>query len=171
MKNIVVLNGAARKNGNTAQLLAAFIDGAQSAGHSIESFHLQSMNIHGCTGCNSCQNAAKNLDNPCVQNDDMANVYPAVNKADLVVFVSPYYFWGITGPLKTTVDRLYALVNQRGAEGFKGECVLLMTAGATDYSKAVDWYGGFESYMGWKNKGMVLGSGKIEEARKLGESI
>jgi len=40
MKNILVLNGAARKNGNTAQLLEAFIGGAKSAGHNIRAKRL-----------------------------------------------------------------------------------------------------------------------------------
>ena len=32
-KKIIVLNGAARKNGNTAKLVEAFVDGAKSAGN------------------------------------------------------------------------------------------------------------------------------------------
>ena len=171
MKNILVLNGAARKNGNTAQLLEAFIEGAKSTGHHIESFYLQTMDIHGCLGCNGCKNAPEGCDNPCVQKDDMAKIYPAFKNSDVVVFVSPYYFWGITGPLKTAVDRLYASVNSLGHAGFQRESVLLMTAGATDYSKAISWYERFESYLNWKNLGMVLGSGKTEEARNLGISI
>ncbi len=92
-------------------------------------------------------------------------------KADVIVFVSPLYFWGITGPLKTAVDRLYAVVNSIGIEGFQRESVLLMTARGSDYSKAISWHERFESYLGWKNLGEVLGSGKTEEARKLGASI
>jgi multimeric flavodoxin WrbA len=171
MKNILVLNGAARKNGNTAQLLEAFIEGAKSAGHSVESFYLQSMDIHGCTGCEGCKKMPKGCDNPCVQNDDMANIYPYFIKADVIVFMSPYYFWGITGPLKTATDRLYAVINNLGLKNFKKESVLLMTAGAPDFSKAISWYERFESYLGWKNHGMVLGSGKTEEAKRLGNSI
>jgi len=171
MKNILVLNGAARKNGNTTQLLEAFIGGAKSAGHNFETFYMQTMDIHGCTGCEGCKNAPKGCDNPCVQNDDMANIYPAFMKADVIVFASPLYFWGITGPLKTAVDRLYAVVNSLGIEDFRRESVLLMTARSSDYSKAISWYERFESYLGWKNLGEVLGSEKTEEARKLGASI
>ncbi len=171
MKNILVLNGASRKNGNTAKLLEAFIEGARSAGHNVDTFYLQSMDIHGCLGCNSCESAPKGCDNPCVQKDDMAKIYPAFMRADVVVFVSPVYFWNITGPLKTATDRLYAKVRNLGYEDFKRESVLIMTAGGPDYSEAKRWYENFERYSGWKNLGEVLGSGKIEEAKNLGMSI
>ncbi len=171
MKNILVLNGAARKNGNTVKLLEAFVEGAKITGHNIETFYLQSMDIHGCLGCEGCKNAPKGCDNPCVQRDDMAKIYTAFIKADVVVFVSPVYFWSITGPLKTVIDRLYAEYRNLGYEDFQRESVLLMTAGAPDYSKATSWYENFEIYSGWKNLGKVLGSGKIEEARNLGIGI
>ena len=37
--------------------------------------------------------------------------------------------------------------------------------------KILDWYGGFERYMSWKNLGEVLGTGKVQEAKELGASI
>lgn len=159
------------KNGKTAQLLDAFIEGAKSTGHNIETFYLQSMNIHGCLGCDGCRNALKGCDNPCVQKDDMTKIYSAFMKADVVVFVSPEYFGSISGPLKTVTDRLYAKSKNLGYEGFQRESVLLMTAGGSDYSLATGWYEIFEKYLGWKNLGEVLGNGKTEEARKLGASI
>ncbi len=171
MKNILVLNGAARKNGNTAQLLDAFIEGVESKGHQVESFYLQDMNIHGCTGCLGCHNLPKVCDNPCVQKDDMVKIYVTFMKADVVVFVSPVYFFSITSPLKTATDRLYAAVNNLGRKEFQRESVLLMTAGAPDYSQPTRWYAYFEKYCGWKDLGIVLGSGKIEEARTLGIGI
>ncbi len=171
MKSILVLNGAARKNGNTAQLLDAFIDGAKSKGHQVQSFYLQDMDIHGCLGCLACHCMPKDCDNPCVQQDDMAQIYAAFMKADVVVFVSPVYFFSITGPLKTATDRLYAASNNLGRKEFQRESVLLMTAGAPDYSQATRWYEHFERYVGWKNLGKVLGSGKTEEARNLGSNI
>ena len=37
-KKIIILNGAARKNGNTAKLVEAFEDGAKSAGNQVRTF-------------------------------------------------------------------------------------------------------------------------------------
>lgn len=39
-KKIIVLNKAARKNGNTAKLVKAFSDGAESAGNQVKIFYL-----------------------------------------------------------------------------------------------------------------------------------
>lgn len=54
---------------------------------------------------------------------------------------------------------------------FAKDCVLLMTAGGNGFSVAETWYNNFEKNLGWKNLGKVLGSGRIEEAHKLGASI
>lgn len=52
MKKIIILNGSPRKNGRTAELVKAFMEGAESSGNEIWEFHLQGMNIQGCLGIN-----------------------------------------------------------------------------------------------------------------------
>lgn len=88
-KRILILNGAARKKGNTAKLIRAFSDGAQSVGHSVQEFYLDSMNIHSCKGC---LRAGKDSKSPCAQKDDMERIYTAFADCDVVVFASPIYF-------------------------------------------------------------------------------
>ncbi|MDF2885322.1 MAG: NADPH-dependent reductase [Clostridiaceae bacterium] len=170
MKNIIILNGAARKNGNTSKLIKSFKEGAESSGNHVREFYLHNMNINGCIGCNKCKEAM-NKDNPCIQKDDMKDIYMAFKESDVVVFASPVYFWTITGVLKTVVDRLYAEFSAFGNEASIKESVLIMTAGGDDYSQPTNWYQLFEKYVNWKNIGEVLGSDKIKEARELGESI
>lgn len=81
-KKIVVLNGSPRANGNTKELVKAFVKGAESAGNTVQVFDLQKMNIHGCLGC--CM-GGKDEASPCVQKDDMGLIYPAYREADVVV--------------------------------------------------------------------------------------
>ncbi len=50
-KNIIVLNGAARKNGSTQKLIQSFSKEACSVGHHVREFYLDSMDIHGCKDC------------------------------------------------------------------------------------------------------------------------
>lgn len=171
MSKILILNGAARKNGNTAKLIQAFADGAKSSGNEVREFYLQDMNIKGCLGCEHCSNAPKGASNPCAQNDDMAMINEAFINADVVVFASPVYFWTITGTLKTAADRLYSMLRSLGYGGFPRKSVLLMVAGGSDYSQAVRWYETFERNLGWKNLGEVLGAGKTRAAFELGVSI
>ena len=165
MKNILILNGASRKNGNTANLIKSFIKGAESVGHDISEFYLQNMNIQGCLGCDNCMNGE------CSQKDDMSEIYDAFDDADVVVFASPIYFWTITGTLKTATDRLYAKLKSLGYGDFARESVLIMTAGSTDYSQAQNWYETFERNLGWKNRGEVLGAGKTKEAEQLAKEL
>lgn len=167
----MVLNGAARKNGNTAALIKAFAEGAESAGNAVQEFYLQDMDIHGCMGCERCSRVKKGTAHPCVQPDDMQKINKVFEQADVVVFASPVYFWTISGPLKTAADRLYAELRHLGYGGFPRESVLLMTAGGSDYSQALTWYRTFERNLGWKNCGEVLGTGKTKEAYSLGKTI
>lgn len=52
---IVILNGSPRKNGKTASLVKAFINGAESVGNEVKELYLQGMNIGGCLACEGCQ--------------------------------------------------------------------------------------------------------------------
>lgn len=72
-KKIVILNGSPRKTGNTSSLTAAFTEGAKAAGNEVTEFHLASMNIRGCLGC---WGGGKDKASPCVQKDDMQQIYP-----------------------------------------------------------------------------------------------
>ncbi len=170
MKDIIILNGSGRKNGSTSKLINAFTEGAKNAGNNVQEFFLQNMNIHGCLNCGGC----KRNGNPCIQKDDMERIYESFKTADIVVFASPIYFWTITGTLKTATDRLYALFNKFGMENFKKESILILTAGAPYFDQPgdpVEWYRGFSKQIGWNSLGEILGAEKIEEAKKLGESI
>ena len=167
-KKIIILNGAARKNGNTAKLVEAFEDGAIFAGNQVKKFYLDGMDIRSCKGC---LKAEKDPKSPCSQKDDMDQIYAEFEGADVVVFASPLYFWTITGTLKTVADRLYAEVECLGYGKFPKKSVLLMTADGGDYSQAVTWYRTYERNLRWKNLGEVLGKGKTREAYQLGASI
>lgn len=170
MKNILVLNGSPRKNGNTNKILKHFIKGAKTNNNHIREFQLYDMQIKGCTGCNSCIKN-RNKYNPCIQEDDMNEIYESFLKADVIVFVSPLYYWSITGPLKTVADRLYAIMTSHGYSEFEKESVLIMTAGGTDYSQAQRWYETYERNLNWVNRGELLGANRTQEAEILGKNI
>ena len=179
-KKIIVLNGSPRKNGNTSALVKAFREGAESAGHSVTEFWLEGMKINGCRGCCAGGN---NPESPCVQKDDMEQIYPAYKEADVVVLASPLYYWTISGQLKCAFDRLFAVAEvrpelyepaqgERAADGGRGQRLrgdrLLVRP--------------LMGHIGWKDCGKVLcggvmavgdieGKPELEEARRLGASI
>ena len=74
-----MLNGSPRPKGNTAALIDQFVKGAGEAGHQVSRFDLFKMDIHPCLGC---YRGGKDMESPCVQKDDMDQIYPAYLEAD-----------------------------------------------------------------------------------------
>lgn len=169
MKRIVILNGSPRKNGKTASLIKAFMEGAESVGNEVRELYIQGMNIGGCLACEACGRNG----GVCVQKDDMERVNDAYLWADVIVFASPMYWGTVTGQLKIVIDRLYAVQNRIGynSEASYKETALIMTARGGYYKQALDFYSIFTDVMRWKNWGTVLGAGKEDEAERLGASI
>ena len=125
-KQILILNGSPRVKGNTAALCRAFAHGAESAGHSVNQFDLQKLHLHPCLGCNG---GGKDVQHPCVQRDDMDQLYAAFLAADVIVLASPMYYWAISAQLKMALDRFYALFElDGGGDRPQRECALLMAA-------------------------------------------
>ena len=171
MKKIIILNGAGKKNGNTVALIKAFCEGAEASGNTVKEFYLQTMNIKGCMDCQGCAEKPSGDPQPCVQKDDMQQIYDAYLDCDVVVFATPVYWFTISGQLKTAVDRLYAIQRNHGFEVAKKETVFLMTSGAPAEMnpQTIAWYQTFEKGMGWKSYGMALND--AEAAKKIGASI
>lgn len=166
MKKIMILNGSPRKNGKTASLVNAFVEGAKSAGNEVREYYLTGMNINPCLACEYCQNHEGN----CVQKDDMAVVYEAFGWADVVVFASPQFWGTVSGQLKVAIDRLYAPLF-RHAEEMRKEFVVIMTSRGDMYGMTEEFFSIFTHYLGWKNPGNILGAGREELARQLGTKI
>lgn len=162
-KKIIILNGSPRANGNTKKLIEHFTAGAETAGNEVICFDLQKMNIHGCLGC--C-NGGKSPESPCVQKDDMQQIYPAYQSADVIVLASPMYYWGISGQLKCAFDRLFAVAELTpNYANPQKECILLMAAegnSESNFAPVKSFYEGLISHLGWKNLGIVYAGGNMD---------
>lgn len=182
-KKILILNGGPRLAGNTMELVKAFTAGAEASGAEVVRFDIDKLSVHGCKGC-LC--GGKNPASPCVQKDDMEKIYPAYRAADILVLASPMYYWGITGQLKTAIDRLFAVTESDPSWATpKKSTVLLMAsegASAANAKPVEDWYTSITRFLGWDNLGSVIAGGnlrigdiagkpEIETARTLGASV
>ncbi|HCW52743.1 MAG TPA: flavodoxin family protein [Clostridium sp.] len=174
--NIVVLNGSPRRGGNTEIMAKEFARGASEAGHEVNIINLAGKKISGCLGCQYCFTH----DGECVQKDDMASILEALDKADLVAFASPIYWFDITAQLKAVIDRMYA----RGKIGFHfTKTALLLDSGADGvYNAALAQYKAMCSYLRWESvgeicipnmitKGSMETNGKLKDVYELGLSI
>ena len=97
---IVVLEGSPNRNGSTHILADCFRQGAEEAGHTVELIDVAHADIHPCTGCIHC-----GYEGPCVQKDDVEGIRRKILDADMLVFATPLYYYGMSAQLKTMVDR------------------------------------------------------------------
>lgn len=165
MKNILVVLGGGRPNGNTAQLASAFIRGAAEAGHRTELLSLNKIQINGCIGCNACR-----YGKPCVQKDGFNALVPKIKEADLIVFASPLYFWTVSSKIKAFIERFYCIAEQdddpplgRYEKYPVHNCALLMTSADNffwTFQQAVSYYHfTMVNYIGFHDKGTLLAGG------------
>ena len=116
---IVIINGSARK-GNTLTAINALIKGA-SKNHEIEVIQPDKLHISPCKGCGACQ-----CYKGCVDQDDTNPTIEQIAAADMIVFATPVYWWGITGQLKLVIDKCYC----RGLQLKGKKTGLIVTGGA-----------------------------------------
>lgn len=103
---ILVLNGSPRPNGNTAAMVDAFVNGASENGHKITVVPVCRKKIAGCIACEYCHTKGNGR---CIQQDDMQEVYPVLNEAEMIVLASPIYYHSFSGQLQCAISRIYAL--------------------------------------------------------------
>lgn len=87
---IVVLEGSPNKKGSTHILADCFRQGAEEAGHTVELLNVAHADIHPCTGCIHC-----GYEGPCVQKDDVGSIREKILGADMMVFATPLYYYGM----------------------------------------------------------------------------
>lgn len=152
---IVVLLGSPNRQGSSRLLAESFQQGAEEAGHTVEMIDVAHSNIHPCTGCIHC-----GYEGPCAQRDDMETIRRKILNADMMVFVTPLYYYGMSAQLKILVDRFCAFNSSIHSKHMKS--ALLTAAWNSD-----DWtfdaleahYKTLVRYLDLENMGMVLGCG------------
>ncbi|MGN1032094.1 MAG: flavodoxin family protein [Intestinibacter sp.] len=179
---ILILTGSPRTKGTTALLAEQFAIGAKEAGHDVVRFDTAKLNIKPCQSCYSCRKSDKN-DSKCAFNDDMTAIYPEILSADMIVFVTPVYYFGISAQLKSAIDRFFA-INTNLRESHKK--AILLAAGGDEEGWAMTAlklsYETICRYLNMKDMGQIIAlgcyqredmenSGYPEIARKLGQSI
>ncbi len=128
-KKIVVITGSPRKNGNSFAMTDAFIQAAQSKGHTVTRFDAAMRNVGGCHACETCYKTGK----ACSFDDDFNTIAPAILEADAVVFTMPVYWYSIPAQIKGVIDKLYSLVV--GGKDFAGkECAVIACCEEDDLS-------------------------------------
>ncbi len=152
---IVVLEGSPNTKGSSDLLADSFRQGAEEAGHVVEVIDTAHANIHPCTGCIHC-----GYEGPCVQKDDVENIRKKILDADMIVFVTPLYYYGMSAQLKTMIDRFCAF--NSSIQRKKMKSALIAAAWNNDdwtFEALESHYKTLVRYLNLRDMGMVLGAG------------
>lgn len=137
-KKVLIISSSPRKNGNTEQLAAAFKDGVEQSGNSVETISLTGKTISFCRGCLACQKTQR-----CVIRDDADEIARKMLTADVLVFATPVYYYSVNGQLKTMLDR----ANPLYSSDYAFRDVYLLAAAAEDEDTTVS--GAVTAVQGW----------------------
>ena len=152
---ILALTGSPNKNGSSNLLASEFTRGAEEAGHSVRVVDAAHAPIAPCAGCIRC-----GYDGPCVQKDDMETIRPLILGADMLAFVTPLYYYGMSAQLKTLIDRFCAFNGQIQRKRMKS--ALLAVAWNSDgwtFDALEAHYKTLVRYLNFRDEGMILGRG------------
>jgi multimeric flavodoxin WrbA len=123
-KRVVAFLGSPRPHGNTDTLAEAVLEAAQEAGCCTESFALRALRIHHCTGCGNCGKKGRH----CIFRDDGDMLYGEMTRADVLLFVTPVYWYGPTSIMKTFLDRLVVFNTPESRPLVRGKAAGLVAA-------------------------------------------
>lgn len=173
---ILVLNGSPRPKGNTKQMIEAFQEGAESAGHQVDVADVCRIKIAGCLACEYCHSKGNGS---CIQKDDMLKIYDLLKEAEMLVIASPIYYHGISGQLKCVLDRFYSAAYPKKPKNLKKVAMFLSSGDADMYDGAMFSYqGDFLDYLGLEDMGIFTAHGsengsaaKLDELRNFGASL
>lgn len=170
---ILILNGSPRPNGATAAMVETFAQGARQAGHQVDVIAVCQKKIAGCLACEYCHAKGGGA---CVQQDDMQQIYPLLDQAEMLVLASPIYYHNISGQLKCAVDRIYALDKPRNLK----KIAMILSSGSPDMYEGAkfSYQGDFLDYLKLEDMGVFTSFGqqnkspeKLEELRAFGASL
>ena len=177
-KKVLVISSSYRTKGNSARLAEEFAKGAAEAGNEVEFISLHDKKIGFCRGCLVCQKTKK-----CVISDDADMIREKMLHADVLVFATPVYYYGVSGQLKTLLDRCNPLYSS----DYRFREIYLLFAAAEDSEEAekrtLDGFDGWvvcyekahlAGYVfcgGVNDVGDIEGNQKLDEAYQMGKFI
>lgn len=177
-KKVLILSTSPRKGGNSDTLADEFARGACEAGNHVEKISLYDKTIGFCKGCLICQSTRR-----CVIHDDADTIAQKMLTSDVLVFATPIYYYGLSGQMKTMLDR----ANPLFSADYQFRDIYLLTAAAEEDKHTADravtglqgWIDCFEKARlagtvfagGVTSVGEIQGHPALEQAYKMGKNV
>lgn len=175
---ILALIGSPRKGSNTDTLVDRILEGAGTRGHEWEKIYLYDYEIKPCFDCRKCKKDGFS----CALKDDMENIYPRMDRADLIIFGTPIYWYGPTAKMKLLIDRMRPYISNGKLKGKKGMVVTPSEEGPRACGPLLDIFRMSFDYLGMESTGHILAvayekgeirenEGELARAYELGSSL
>ncbi len=110
MGTIIGINGSPRKNGNSAELLKAALQGAAANGQNTRLVHLCDLSFSGCKSCFACKRLSGSSLGRCAVKDDLqALLWEIVEGEEVegIILSMPIYFGDVPGMVRNFLERLW----------------------------------------------------------------
>jgi multimeric flavodoxin WrbA len=104
---VLAISSCPRLDGNSRLLAEAVLVGAAAAGHDCELIDLAGRMTGLLRDCRACRGP----DGRCTIDDDYEEIFlERLLAADAVVLATPLYWYGVSGALKTFIDRIFCFI-------------------------------------------------------------
>ena len=155
-----------------------FIRGAKESGHAVTVLDTAHMDMHPCIGCGHC-----GMNGECVHKDGNIIVRDTLLNSDMVVFVTPVYYFGMSAQLKMVIDRFYSYTMKLSGKRLKTALIAAAWDSDEDVMPCLEaHYQKLCRYMNFEDCGRILGTGcgtpsmtkrsiHMKEAYQLGKSL
>lgn len=135
---VLVLSSSPRRDGNSRRLAEALVEGSKAAGHATELVHLPDHVSGFLRDCRTCRDAT----GACTIDDGYRDLLlHKLLPADALVYATPIWWYGLSGVLKTFIDRLFCYIafSYPDAERVAGQLMhkraaLLLSAEESNFS-------------------------------------
>lgn len=160
---ITVITGSPRKNGTSNYLASEFIRGALENGHDVFKFDSAKANVENCLACQNCGMGQK----PCILRDNFTELKEHLLMSDVIVFVTPIYYFGMSSSLKKVIDRFYSIDPFLKQKANKGILITSQHSPVNETSNVLNLH--YKSILDWlkmDNAGIINAVG-IENLEQL----
>lgn len=187
---VLAVSSSPRLDGNSRALAEAALAGAREAGHDGELIDLAGRMTGLLRDCRKCRDA----DGRCTIDDGYEEILlDRLLPADAVVLATPLYWYGVSGALKTFIDRIFCFIaasypdNARVREQLVGKRLLVVIAAEESYRGATVGVTAsmqeLARYLHWDLTGVITGignrrgevardpAGPLEAARTAGRRL
>ncbi|WP_333652084.1 flavodoxin family protein [Lacrimispora sp.] len=152
---VTVITGSPHKNGTTALLADKFIEGAADAGHEVYRFDAAFEDVKPCLACKYCASHQSE----CVHKDSMNMLNGKLLESNIIVFVTPVYYYTMSAQIKAVADRFHA--NNAKLSGNKKAMLFTAAYGADDgtFEGLQKTYEAMLRFLNWQDAGILFAKG------------